>query len=82
MAEAPHDGGLEEAHRMRNVAFVIVLAVLIGTLAGCWAGGADVRSDIQTISLGQQLIDLQKAHEAGAISQKEYERTKKRLLHD
>jgi hypothetical protein len=49
--------------------------------AGC--GGSDqyvTVSGTTTISKGQQLIDLQKALQAGAITQSEYDTLQQRIL--
>ncbi len=61
----------------------ITLAVLLVSavcLTGCFGGGAktDISQSDQT--LGQELIDLQKALESGAINEKEYKAAKKKLL--
>ena len=57
----------------------LAIAALLG-LSGCVAsiGNRDARHGSGT--LGQQLIDLQKAKEAGAISEAEYQAEKARLL--
>jgi hypothetical protein len=52
------------------------------TLSACGGGGAEVKSDITTTTKGQQLLDLKKALDAGAINQKEYETLRKRVLED
>jgi hypothetical protein len=57
-----------------------VIAAL--TLSACGGGGAKVESDITTTTKGQQLLDLKKALDAGAINQKEYETLRKRVLED
>ena len=51
-------------------------------LAGCGGGGADSSTEIHntTVSKGQALIDLQKAHDSGAISDSEYQRERKKIL--
>jgi uncharacterized membrane protein len=51
-------------------------------LSGCLAlqiGGGDKKEDKKTTT-GQQLIDLKKAHDAGAISDEEYETQKAKVL--
>jgi len=35
---------------------------------------------VSTTTVGQQLLDLKKALDAGAITQKEYERERKKIL--
>lgn len=54
--------------------------VVLGSLTGCGGGGADVKSEISTTTTGQQLIDLKKAYDSGAMSQSEYERERKKIL--
>ena len=55
---------------------------VITLLTGCvgWSGGSDSTTIQQIPTVGQQLIDLQKARNAGAISDSEYETEKARLL--
>ena len=47
-------------------------------LSGCGGGGA--KTEVSTKTLGQELTDLQQAYEAGAITESEYEKSKKSLL--
>ena len=57
------------------------LSLLAGALclAGCaWSIGG--RSETVQPTVGRQLMDLQTAHERGAITEQEYERKKKQLL--
>ncbi len=61
--------------------FVVVLAsVMAVMLTGCGGGGANVRSEVTTVSKGQQLIDLKKALGDGAITQDEYDKEKSKIL--
>lgn len=57
-------------------------AGLLGLLAGCGGGGASVEAQSTSYSttLGQELIDLDRAHEKGIISDSEYQSTKKKIL--
>jgi len=59
---------------------MVLLAIFLTTTVGCIGvqGGSDVVKPEQT--LGQELIDLKKAKEDGAITNKEYEKLKKKLL--
>jgi hypothetical protein len=48
-------------------------------LAGC-GGGAEVNQHLSTVSQGQQLEDLKKALDQGAIDQDEYEELQSKIL--
>ncbi len=52
---------------------------LLGVVA-CGGGGADVRSEVSTTTTGQQLMDLKKALDSGAMSKEEYEKERKKIL--
>lgn len=61
----------------------VVLAVLLG---GCCGGGTTVQPAPVTIApasgatVGQQLIELQKAFESGAINEAEYKKLKQETM--
>jgi hypothetical protein len=60
----------------------IALAVfLLGftTLAAC-GGGAEVNQHMSTVSQGQELEDLKKALDQGAITQDEYNKLQLKIL--
>jgi len=67
---------------------MVSLAVMVAlgtTLGGCCGGGKTVvqqpaPQNVETHSAGQQLIDLQKARESGAISEEEYNKMKKSII--
>ena len=61
----------------RSTVWIAALA-LSALLAAC--GGEKVHYKGTTATTGQQLTDLQKAYEAGAISKEEYERERKKVL--
>ena len=61
-----------------------LFAVLL-TLAGCCCGGGDTttvveKQPVSTTPLGEELIKLQEAHDKGALTDKEYEDAKAKLL--
>jgi hypothetical protein len=58
----------------------LIAAVTCLTLSLSACGGADVKSEITTTTKGEQLLDLKKAYEAGALSQSEYESERKKIL--
>jgi len=53
---------------------------LVVLLNGCIAIGTGPKSQQTTATLGQQLIDLQNAKNAGAITDAEYQTQKAKLL--
>ena len=59
---------------------MILVAMLLGfgVVTGC--GGADVNQHVTSVSQGQQLEDLKKALDQGAITQNEYEQLQKKIL--
>lgn len=59
---------------------VVIASVLTLALTACGGGGANVRSEVTTVSKGQQLIDLKKALSDGAITQDEYDKEKSKIL--
>ena len=61
--------------------FAIVSATLL--LAGCVGGvslGGGTKTVVQKPTVGQQLIDLQKAKNTGAITEAEYQAQKAKVL--
>jgi len=53
--------------------------VLFGVVA-CGGGGAELKSQVSTTTVGQELMDLKKALDAGAMTQQEYEKERKKIL--
>ena len=63
------------------VALGLIFMLLSATACGCLGGGnGKTTVETTTTTLGQELSDLQKAHESGAIDDKQYEKAKKELL--
>ncbi len=66
---------------IRHIAVCLAFSgVLLIGIAGCGGGGAEVRSEVTTTTVGQQLLDLKKAYDAGAMTQKEYEQQRAKVL--
>lgn len=57
---------------------VLALAMLFG-LAAC-GGGGNSTTQVSTQTLGQELTDLKKAYEGGAMTEKEYNDARERIL--
>jgi hypothetical protein len=66
---------LRETMRIAVAATVLSAAM---ALAGC--GGEEVVRPTVSVSVGQQLIDLKKAHDSKALTDKEYESQKAKLI--
>jgi hypothetical protein len=67
--------------KIRILALLLVVLVSVNFTA-CGGGKTDVKSESSTITttLGQELQDLDKAYKDGIITQKEFEKAKKRLI--
>jgi hypothetical protein len=65
---------------LTSLGLIVALGLPALTLVAC--GRDDERTVVKTesTSRGQQLIDLQRAYENGAISRKEYEREREKIL--
>lgn len=65
---------------LAGLGLVVVLGLPALALTAC--GGGEERTVVknESTSRGQQLIDLQRAYENGAISRKEYEREREKVL--
>jgi ABC-type glycerol-3-phosphate transport system substrate-binding protein len=66
--------------KRRGIITILMAMVLATGVAGCGGGGAKAQTELTTTTVGQQLLDLQKAYEAGAISKEEYEKEKQKIL--
>lgn len=64
---------------MIQISKICLAAILCTSLAGCW-NGENVHVDLGTVSIGQQLLDLKTAADAGAMSQEEYQMTREKIL--
>ncbi len=58
---------------------IALAAVLALTLTGC--GSAPKPATVINVTTGQQLMDLKAALDEGVISQDEYDRKRKEILH-
>lgn len=66
---------------MQNAVRAVFVALLAaGALAACGGGGAEARTEVSTVSEGQQLLDLKKAYDSGAMTKDEYERARAKVL--
>ncbi len=59
------------------------VALMIGMafgLSGCGGGGAEVRTQSYSTTLGQELKDLEEAHQKGLLTEKQYNKAKEKLI--
>jgi hypothetical protein len=70
----------------KGCCLLVLLALLVSLSGCCCGGGSDTETKIiekqpvSTAPLGEELIKLQEARDKGALSEKEYEDAKARLL--
>jgi hypothetical protein len=57
-----------------------IVALLAAALVLPACGGGDNRTEVSTQTLGQELSDLKKAYEEGAMTESEYEDAKEAVL--
>lgn len=63
---------------MKRAAIMAALLASAVSLGGCFGGDTEVQQT--TVSKGQELTDLKKALDSGAINEKEYERLRKEIM--
>jgi hypothetical protein len=61
----------------KNFASLVLAFAAATTLAGC---GSSTEVQQTSVSQGQELIDLKKAFDSGAINQKEYDRLREEII--
>ena len=65
------------------VASILILVWMVSwtvSVVGCGGGGAEVKHDVYTTTLGQELQDLEEAYKRGIITEKEYNQAKDKLI--
>lgn len=66
--------------RFLRICLILSILFLAGGLAGCGGGTAEVKTTTRTSTLGQELMDLDKAYQQGAITEEQYKEAKEALL--
>ena len=68
-----------EEINMKKIISTLLIIVLMSTMVSCIAVGSGGKKVDHQATLGQQLIDLQKARDEGAISRQEYAELRQKL---
>ena len=63
---------------VKLTAIVLASALLCGLLTAC--SSTEVVAPTVSVSVGQQLIDLKKAKDSGALSESEWQKQKEKLI--
>ena len=64
---------------MKKIIGLILVMIFITTTVSCIAVGSGEKKVKQQPTLGQELLDLKKARDEGAISDQEYDEMKEKL---
>ena len=64
---------------LRIWAVIMVMIMALGVV-GCGGGGAEVRTQSYSTTLGQELKDLEEAYQKGIITEKQYNKAKEKLI--
>lgn len=64
---------------LRVWAAMIMIVMALGVVR-CGGGGAEVKSQSYTTTLGQELKDLEEAYQKGIITEKQYKDAKEKLI--
>ena len=65
---------ISDMRSLKSIPTILLFALLVG---GC---GTTVNTHTTTVSIGQQLIDLQNAYTNGSMTKDQYEKAKKQLI--
>lgn len=65
---------------MTRIIASVGAVIALCALAACSSAKTEVMPPTVNVSIGQQLIDLKKAKDSGALSQKEYEQQVRKLI--
>lgn len=71
---------------MKSLRFVVLVLMLLWmttstiSIVGCGGGGANLKQDTYSTTLGQELQDLEEAYKSGIITEKDYLQAKERLI--
>lgn len=64
---------------MKKISLIVVAVFFVTSVVSCMAIGTGGKQIDEKATLGQELIDLQKAKDEGAISDQEYKELREKL---
>lgn len=66
---------------MKASGYIAALVLLAALLGGCCGGGgSQVQNTTKTTTLGQELTDLKRAYDSGAITEDQYNKMKQEII--
>ncbi len=65
---------------IRRMIGILAVIVLVSGISGCAMGNRGTVYYNRTTTIGQELLDLQKAKDEGALSEEEYDKVKEDLM--
>ena len=65
---------------VRIFALILVILVAVNFMACSGGSKTDVKAETSTTTLGQELMDLEKAYKDGVITEKEYKKAKEDII--
>jgi hypothetical protein len=66
---------------MKASGYIAAMVLLVALLGGCCGGGgSQVQNTTKTTTLGQELTDLKKAYDSGAVTEDQYNKMKKDII--
>jgi len=66
--------------KLLRIGSVVLMIVMALGLAGCGGGGAEIKTQSYSTTLGQELKDLEEAYQKGIITEKQYNQAKEKLI--
>ena len=66
--------------KLLRIGSVVLMIVIALGLAGCGGGGAEIKTQSYSTTLGQELKDLEEAYQKGIITEKQYNQAKEKLI--
>ena len=71
----------EKSMKLFRICALVLIVLVSVNFVACGGGTkTDVKTETSTTTLGQELLDLDKAYKDGIITEKEYEKAKEKLI--